>query len=59
VRVADTTVEALAAILQGLPKGVLHVRDELAGWLLNLSRYSGGTDRPFWLALQLHSLFQI
>jgi len=49
VRVADTTVEALAAILQGLPKGVLHVRDELAGWLLNLSRYSGGTDRPFWL----------
>ena len=49
VRVADATVEALAAILHGLPKGVLHVRDELAGWLLNLSRYSGGTDRPFWL----------
>ena len=49
VRVADTTVEALAVVLQGLPKGVLHVRDELAGWLLNLQRYSGGTDRPFWL----------
>ena len=48
-RVADATVEALAALLRGLPKGVLHVRDELAGWLLNLSRYSGGTDRPFWL----------
>lgn len=49
VRVADATVEALATILHGLPKGVLHVRDELAGWLLNLSRYSGGSDRPFWL----------
>lgn len=49
VRVADTTVEALATILHGLPKGVLHVRDELAGWLLNLQRYSGGSDRPFWL----------
>ena len=49
VRVADATVEALAAILHGLPKGVLHVRDELAGWLLNLQRYSGGSDRPFWL----------
>ena len=48
-RVTDATVEALAGLLQGLPKGVLHVRDELAGWLLNLSRYSGGTDRPFWL----------
>ena len=49
VRVADATVEALAMILAGLPKGVLHVRDELAGWLLNLQRYSGGSDRPFWL----------
>ena len=49
VRVKDTTVEALARILKGLPKGVMMERDELAGWLLNLSRYSGGNDRPFWL----------
>ena len=48
-KVADATVEALAVILRGLPKGILHVRDELAGWLLNLQRYSGGNDRPFWL----------
>ena len=34
----------------GVPKGVLNLRDEMAGWLLNLSRYSnGGSDRPFWL----------
>lgn len=49
VRVSDATVEALAVLLGGLPKGVLNTRDELAGWLLNLSRYSGGSDRPFWL----------
>ncbi len=49
-RVGDVTVEKLALILDQLPKGVLHVRDELAAWLLNLSRYAnGGTDRPFWL----------
>ena len=49
VKVADATIEALANLYVGLPKGLLHVRDELAGWLLNLGRYSGGTDRPFWL----------
>jgi hypothetical protein len=48
--VTDATVEAVAPILAGQPKGVLNLRDEMAGWLLNLSRYSnGGTDRPFWL----------
>ncbi|MDJ0391366.1 DUF3987 domain-containing protein [Roseomonas sp. E05] len=48
--VSDTTQEALAGVLQHQPKGVLHVRDELSGWLLNLGRYAnGGTDRPFWL----------
>ncbi len=48
--VVDVTTEKLATIYEALPKGVLYRRDELAGWLLNLSRYSnGGTDRPFWL----------
>jgi hypothetical protein len=48
--VMDATQETIAPILQGLPKGVLNLRDEMAGWLLNLSRYAnGGTDRPFWL----------
>jgi hypothetical protein len=50
VRVCDATMETIAPLLQSQPKGALHARDELAGWLLNLSRYSnGGTDRPFWL----------
>jgi hypothetical protein len=49
VRVMDVTIEKLAELLGALPKGLLITRDELAGWLLNLSRYSSGTDRPFWL----------
>lgn len=47
---SDTTVEKLAAILEAQPRGALLARDELAGWLLSMSRYSGGgSDRPFWL----------
>ena len=47
--VTDTTIEQLATILSGLPKGLLVRRDELSGWFLNFSRYSNGSDRPFWL----------
>ncbi|WP_108221625.1 DUF3987 domain-containing protein [Cereibacter azotoformans] len=46
---ADTTVEKLSVILAGQPRGTMMFRDELSGWLGNMSRYSGGTDRPFWL----------
>ncbi|MBV8589346.1 MAG: DUF3987 domain-containing protein [Acetobacteraceae bacterium] len=59
VRVSDVTVEKLALVLQALPKGVLYHRDELAGWLLNLSRYSGGTDRPFWLEAYNGGTYQV
>jgi len=48
--VTDTTVEKLAVIASVQPRGALLARDELAGWLLGMSRYSsGGSDRPFWL----------
>lgn len=48
--VSDTTVEKLAVIASVQPRGVLLARDELAGWLQGMSRYSGGgSDRPFWL----------
>ncbi len=58
--VTDATVEALAPLLAGLPKGVLHLRDELAGWLLNMSRYSnGGSDRPFWLEAYTGGPYQV
>lgn len=47
---SDATVEKLGVILAGQPRGTLVFRDELAGWLQNMTRYSGGgSDRPFWL----------
>jgi hypothetical protein len=46
----DGTIERLGVILAQQPRGTLQVRDELAGWLAGMQRYSGGgTDRPFWL----------
>jgi hypothetical protein len=48
--VADGTVERLAVILEKQARGTLAARDELAGWLQGMTRYSGGgSDRPFWL----------
>ena len=45
----DPTIEKLAALLQVRPRGMLLLRDELAGLFANMGRYSGGSDRPFWL----------
>lgn len=48
--VADATMEALADVVAGNPRGVILWRDELAAWLANLGRYaSGGSDRAHWL----------
>lgn len=48
--VNDGTIEKLGAILAKQPRGTLQMRDELAGWLEGMARYSGGgSDRPFWL----------
>ncbi|WP_226550777.1 DUF3987 domain-containing protein [Celeribacter naphthalenivorans] len=48
--IADGTVERLAVIVSKQPRGTLLARDELAGWLQGMTRYSGGgSDRPFWL----------
>lgn len=48
--VNDGTIERLGDILSRQPRGTLQMRDELAGWLENMARYSGGgSDRPFWL----------
>ena len=45
----DSTIERLAALLQARPRGMVLIRDELAGLFANMSRYSRGSDRPFWL----------
>lgn len=48
--VADATMEALADVVHGNPRGVVLWRDELTAWLANLGRYaSGGSDRAHWL----------
>jgi hypothetical protein len=47
--VSDSTIERLAVLLQARPHGMLVIRDELAGLFLNLQRYSGGSDKEFWL----------
>jgi hypothetical protein len=46
---SDLTIEKVADILAGgAPKGLLMVRDELAGWLLGMNRFNAGA-RAFWL----------
>jgi hypothetical protein len=47
--VADCTIEKLAVLLVARPSGILLISDELAGLFLNMTRYSNGSDREFWL----------
>ena len=52
--VSDATVEALASVLQGSPRGVLLARDELSGWFGSFDRYSKGKssgDVSHWLSM--------
>jgi hypothetical protein len=46
--VTDTTIEAVADAMIG-SHGLTLIRDELSGWIGNMSRYSKGSDRPFFL----------
>ena len=51
--VDDTTVEALAGILEDTRRGVAVVRDELTAWVRSMDQYKAGgkgTDRQFWLS---------
>jgi len=46
----DASTEALQRLLAENARGLLHVRDELAGWLGSFDRYGGkGADRAFYL----------
>jgi len=50
--VSDATMEALAPILADNPRGVLYLRDELAGWVGSHDKYSKGkTDLCSWLSI--------
>ena len=46
--VSDATIEAVATILSGNPRGLVLWRDEAAGFLGNLGKYGDG-DRAFYL----------
>ncbi|MEO1102827.1 MAG: DUF3987 domain-containing protein [Pseudomonadota bacterium] len=53
IRVGDVTAEKLGALAAAHPRGLLVVRDELAGWLGGFDRYGGGgADRA--LALEAY-----
>jgi hypothetical protein len=51
--VSDTTVEKLGEIIARSDRGTLVWRDEIAGWIGSMEKYSGGkasmADRAFWL----------
>ena len=49
LKVSDTTLEALGALLSAHGRGLLFHRDELSGWLGAFDKYGGaGSDRAFW-----------
>lgn len=49
LRQTDVTIEKVAALLAGAaPKGLMIIRDELAGWLLGMNAYNDA-GRTFWV----------
>lgn len=46
------TIEALAALLEQNPRGVVLLRDELAGWTKSFNQYRSGkgADKEYWLS---------
>ncbi|MDP3493169.1 MAG: DUF3987 domain-containing protein [Hyphomonadaceae bacterium] len=49
--VMAVTKEALFEVLSYNNNGLLMFRDELAGWIGDMTRYSNSSDRPDWLSM--------
>jgi hypothetical protein len=47
--VNDVTVEAMATVLTANPRGLILVRDEIAGFIGNMAKYGGDGNAAFWL----------
>ena len=50
----DCTIERLAEVAEQSPRGLVVIRDEMAGWFGSFTRYrgaAGGTDVPNWLSM--------
>jgi hypothetical protein len=49
----DATIEAIAAILNDAPRGILQSCDELSGWIKSFNSYKGGkgSDEARWLEM--------
>jgi len=48
--VNDITIEAIVSLHSKNQNCVAMFREELDGWVKNMSRYSNGSDLPFWLS---------
>lgn len=48
--VNDITIESAVQVHSVNKNGMGMYRDELDGWVKNMSRYSNGSDLPFWLS---------
>ena len=47
----DSTIEALAELLDRTKRGIAFIRDELSGWCRSMNQYkSKGSDREYWLS---------
>jgi hypothetical protein len=59
--VNDTTIEALALLLEENPRGVGVVRDELSAWLASFNQYKAGkgSDASQWLELHRGGLLLV
>ncbi|MCZ6653211.1 MAG: DUF3987 domain-containing protein [Planctomycetota bacterium] len=51
---SDTTIEALAQILDNAPRGILVIRDELSGWLRSFDAYKSGKGGDVAHYLEMH-----
>ncbi|MEQ1609879.1 MAG: DUF3987 domain-containing protein [Hyphomonadaceae bacterium] len=57
--VVTSTIEALLEVLSYNLNGVLMMRDELAGWVSDMTRYSASSDRPYWLSMYSGKTFTV